>query len=423
MSDAICKSKYIDDLFQFIEENISADFDTELLSNVGYVSRRKLYHDFYSISGHTVKEYVYKRRLSNALALIKMSDMTLTDIAFHCGYSSYLTLWRAVKQALGLTPSQYKNGNTYYFFPSFNGKPLQSVTISNETIPQSKCILLYHSRLAGIENIAVNTFLQAHPNYSGRIFGRNGKQKGSKFCYELYLSSADINYDILISHGFETANEMPCFPATIATSIVQNDASKISAAWDYLYYEWLQNSMFESTSEPYFEEYIVKNNNIAKLKLHLPIRERSEDTKITLVDNPALCFITAKATGHNAEEIASQIVMDCITVHYPFILNSPCEIFLSKDKNACVCGVKTDKNSPYFKYENVGRYETTEKHYLLLESSVMGDYDRYADMLYSFARNNGMHVNRSEIFAVYSTNDNSHNPEIKMYCPVKLCTK
>jgi len=211
------------------------------LSSVGYVSRRKLCYDFYSISGHTVKEYVYKRRLSNALSLIKMSNLTLTDIAFHCGYSSYLTLWRAVKQALGLTPSQYKKGNTYYFFPPFNGKPLRSVTISNETIPQSKCILFYHSRLAYIENVAVNTFLQTHPYYSGRIFGRNGKQKGNKFCYELYLSSADINYDILISYGFETASEMPCFFATVAASIVQNDTPKISAAWDYLYYEWLQN--------------------------------------------------------------------------------------------------------------------------------------------------------------------------------------
>ena len=82
MSEALNTKEHMHSLFRYIESNISADLDTELLSSVGYVSRDKLYHDFYSISGHSVKEYIRKRRLSNALALIKASDMGLTDIAF-----------------------------------------------------------------------------------------------------------------------------------------------------------------------------------------------------------------------------------------------------------------------------------------------------------------------------------------------------
>ena len=88
MNEAIFKNEYMHNLFRYIENNISADLDTALLSSVGFVSRDKLYHDFYNISGHSVKEYVRKRRLSNALALIKTSDMGLTNIAFGCGYSS-----------------------------------------------------------------------------------------------------------------------------------------------------------------------------------------------------------------------------------------------------------------------------------------------------------------------------------------------
>jgi AraC-type DNA-binding domain-containing proteins len=158
---------------------IPDDLDTELLTNVGYVSCAQLYRDFYSLTGHSVKEYVCKRRLSNALALIKTSDRGLTDVALQCGYSSHQALCRAVKQTLGMTPSEYKTGDTYYFFPPWNGEPLQSVIVSGETILRALRVLFYHSSFTNIENIAVDTFLQVFPNYRGRIFGRNGEQAGT----------------------------------------------------------------------------------------------------------------------------------------------------------------------------------------------------------------------------------------------------
>jgi len=76
---------YLSDLFRFIENNISDNLDTEILSRTGYVSSPKLYRDFYNLTGHSVKEYIRKRRLSNALALIKTSEMELTDMLFNVG--------------------------------------------------------------------------------------------------------------------------------------------------------------------------------------------------------------------------------------------------------------------------------------------------------------------------------------------------
>ena len=63
MSKAIRHSDYLHSLFQYIERHLSADLGTELLSNVGYASHAKLYRDFYNLTGHSVKEYVRKRRL------------------------------------------------------------------------------------------------------------------------------------------------------------------------------------------------------------------------------------------------------------------------------------------------------------------------------------------------------------------------
>lgn len=159
MIKEIYKNDYMNSLFGYIENNLPSYLDAELLSKVGHVSYAQLYRDFYNLTGHSVKEYVRKRRLSNALALIKASEYGLSDIAYQFGYSSHQALCRAVRQTLGLTPSEYKNGDTYYFFPPYSGEPLQSVLVSTETIPRTLSIMFYHSSLINIENKAVQTLL------------------------------------------------------------------------------------------------------------------------------------------------------------------------------------------------------------------------------------------------------------------------
>jgi len=422
MNEAIKKNEYMSSLFRYIENNMPFDLDTKLLSGFGYVSHAKLYRDFYSISGHSVKEYVRKRRLSNALALIKSSDFSVTDIALQCGYSSHQALCRAVRETLGLTPSEYKSGDVHYFFPPFSGEPLQSVTVANETIPRMLCVLFYHSRLLNIENMAVSTFLSVIPDYGGRIFGRNGKQNGGKFCYELYLTDTGRDYGELKSYGFERTHEISCSISMFATSTVPNDERKINAAWDYLYSEWLQNSMFEYTDKPYYEEYILKNNKPVKLKLYLPIKRRTDETKITLTSNPGLSFIVSRANGYNAERTASKTVIDYLNANHPYIVKTSKEFYVKKSANSYVCGVRvvnTDMRFENGDAENVELIAMCQNKYLVLESGVMGDYDRYAELLLSFALDNNIAADINGIFAVYDARKSFDNLKIKMYCPIK----
>lgn len=423
MSEMLYKSEYMNRLIWYIEKNLPGDLDTWLLSNVSYTSHTQLYRDFYSLTGHSVKEYIRKRRLSNALTLIKTSDFPLPDIAYQCGYSSQQAMCRAVKQTLGLTPLEYKNGDVYYFFPPFDGEPIHSVTVSAKIIPQTLCVMFYHTSMKDIENMAVETFLGAVPEYSGRIFGRNGKQDGNRFCYELYLSDIGKDYGKLRECGFKVSREHPRYSATFATSAVQNNERKINTAWDYLYSVWLQNSMFEYTNEPYFEEYIVKNSKAVKLRLYLPIKKRDEETKIMLVSNPGLCFIAAGAKGYDAEKTASATVIDYLTAHCASILKTSKQFYVHRSISFCVCGVEVNTELQIAEDENVVNIVTDDSDYLVLESSVMGDYNRYADLILSFARDNGMKANREEIFAVYDAKESFENPKIKMYCRVKVGTK
>ena len=270
--------------------------------------------------------------------------------------------------------------------------------------------------------MAVDTLLQAFPNYNGRIFGRNGEQLGNKLCYELYLTDRGIDYNKLNLYGFEIADETPCLTATFATSNIKNDQRKINAAWDYLYSEWLQNSMFEYTDQPYYEEYILKNGKPAKLKLYLPIRKRNEDTRISLINNPGLRFIVSRAGGHNAEKIASQTVIDYLTTHHPYVVRTSKEFYLHKDTNSCICGVRIKSELRIADEDGIKIIAADNDNYLMLESSVTGEYDRYAGMLSTFAQDNGMAADKQGVFVVYDARESFDNPRIKMYCPVKIET-
>lgn len=420
MNEAVHKNEYIHSLFRYIENNMASDLGNELLKSVGHVSCAQLYRDFYSLTGHSVSEYIRKRRLSNALALIKTSGIGLTEIALQCGYSSHQALCRAVRQALKCTPSEYRSGDKYYFFPPYGGEPIQSVTVSGEAIPGATRVLFYQSSLRNIENAAVGALLRALPGYGGRIFGRNGEQAGGRLCYELYLTDIKNDLSRLEALGFEVAGEVPCRSATFATSTVKNDERMISAAWDYLYSGWLHDSMFEYTDQPYYEEYILRGGRPTKLKLYLPIRRRHEDTKITLVPDPDLRFIAASAAGYGAERRASRAVIDYLAAHHPYIVRTSKEFYLRKEMDSYTCGVRTMSGISPAGEDGIRAVATTAGRYLVLESSVTGEYDRYAAMLLTFARDNGMLADPRGIFAVYDARESFDNPRIKMYCPVKL---
>jgi len=102
----------LEPLLAALEQNIADDLNVERLAETGRLSRSQLYRDFYSLTGHTMSEYIRRRRLSNALALIKTSQLSLTDIACQCGFSSQQALHRAVRQTVGMTPLAYRNNET-----------------------------------------------------------------------------------------------------------------------------------------------------------------------------------------------------------------------------------------------------------------------------------------------------------------------
>ena len=412
---------------RYIENNIGTAVDADALARLVYRSRMQLYRDFYSVTGHTVKGYISKRRLSVALAHIKASVLPLADVAYLSGYSSQQSLCRAVKQELGMTPLEYRGSNTYFDFPPYEGYPLYSVTVSEESVPGTLCLRFYHPSLRGLEDRATDRLIRAIPQYKGRVFGRNGEQRGHRFCYELYLTDQEVDCESLERYGFEIADACAPQRGLFATLTVANEEEKNGDAWDYLYKTWLGSSMFEHTDAPYFEEYLYQNVGTAcrpaKLRLYLPIRKRGENMQITLLETSDLHFLTARATGMNAERDASRRVINYVSTHHPYSAHMMREFFVKKQSDTdYICGVRI--GAPLAKKaiadEQIEEYATGGAAYLMLESSVMGDYEQMASILLRFARDNHFEPDAASVFAIYDAAKSYDNPKIRMYCGVKM---
>ena len=91
---------------------LDPDIDlSALLSESGY-SEDHIRMRFRQITGKTPTDYLTELRISHAHFLIDVykDTLTLSEIAYRCGYLDYVYFSKRFKQVTGLSPREYKNG-------------------------------------------------------------------------------------------------------------------------------------------------------------------------------------------------------------------------------------------------------------------------------------------------------------------------
>lgn len=210
----LAQLEYVEKLAEYIEQHLGEPLSAKMLADEGFASKGKLYRDFLNATGHTVWEYIRKRRLSNALALLKSSGFSYAEIAYECGYSSQQAMCRSIKDALGISPGQYREAEDYYFFPAYLGGAVFDIHVRQFALPKLFGFKFYQRSSAGIENNALALLFEKVPDFSGRLFGRNGQQRGVFFCYELYVAEYAVCQKLLES----CCGKMPPFPNKMAVT-------------------------------------------------------------------------------------------------------------------------------------------------------------------------------------------------------------
>lgn len=97
----------IDKALKYIKENLTEDLSLQTVANHVMLSPIHFHNCFKSAVGKTLHEYVEEQRIKTAVNLLLTTDLTLTQIAFQCGFSSQSYFSYVFKRKMKTTPRKY----------------------------------------------------------------------------------------------------------------------------------------------------------------------------------------------------------------------------------------------------------------------------------------------------------------------------
>lgn len=97
----------IEKAINYINEHLSEELTLEKVSEAVALSPIHFHNTFRTSVGKTLRDYIEDRRIKKAVNLIMMTDLSLTDIALECGFSSQSYFSYVFKRKMKTTPRKY----------------------------------------------------------------------------------------------------------------------------------------------------------------------------------------------------------------------------------------------------------------------------------------------------------------------------
>lgn len=107
-------NKAINKSIDFINEHYTESVDLKKIAEISGISEFHFYRIFKAYIGESIGTYITRLRLENAAQKLQITNLTLTEIADKTGYQSQFSLSKAFKKHFGVTPSAFKNIQTYF---------------------------------------------------------------------------------------------------------------------------------------------------------------------------------------------------------------------------------------------------------------------------------------------------------------------
>jgi len=92
----------------YIENHYAEDISIDVLAEISYYSPRHFTRIFKETYNTAPLNYILSLRINHACSLLKESPLSISDIAFQCGFSDNNYFSRIFKKRTGLTPKQFR---------------------------------------------------------------------------------------------------------------------------------------------------------------------------------------------------------------------------------------------------------------------------------------------------------------------------
>lgn len=306
--------KYLKSGTDYIEQNLFLDISLEECAKAAGYSLYHYCRVFNSTMGITVKEYIRKRRVSEAAKMINETSFSLKEIAYRCGFNSQENFIRVFKSVFGITPNDYKKTRYSLLLLKPNYLPVKVLHEPDYSLfEEPKIMTLRSFAVAGKRNpttfeneqhlhdvpVFWNQFYAQHlyeqlgysqeqtrVDYGVSIFEEfnidlyddKNKRKGLDFDY---LTGVKVSNSPKISEDMEVIS-IPTGLYAVFHHRPANDYNLIQNlidTWRYIDYCWLPNSDYEHSGSYEFNEYYPQRNRLSKT-IYIPLKLKAKN-KVT----------------------------------------------------------------------------------------------------------------------------------------------
>lgn len=288
----------INNVIDYIENNISSKFSLDELSSVANFSKFHFHRIFAAIIGETLNSYILRIRLEKAATLlIHNPNAPVTDIWLDCGFSSSSVFARAFKEKFGSSASEWRKTKLqeYSNIGQLNSnesevsaelsKYFGDVLLSNngETKMNETREIIEPTK---VEVKSIEEFTVAYIRYIGpykgnselftnlftRLFNWAGPRNLIQFPETKVISIYHDNPDITDEDKLRTSvclsvpeetevggevGKMKVAGTNYAiVSFELGDPKDYQKAWNYIFSEWLPTSGYQPDNYPSFELYL-----------------------------------------------------------------------------------------------------------------------------------------------------------------------
>lgn len=286
----------INKVIDYINENIDRSILLEELATVASFSPFHFHRIFLAVTGETVNNFTNRVRLENAARLLKFSKKSVSRIAIECGFSSSSTLSRSFSQYFGISPSSYRNSKEIKnskirkeLFPvneyhcSMSEEELQAnfpVEIRELPLRRIAYIRVLDSFKEGVVLTAFGEIIEWAEKMnlfdSQTFFGMSIDDPlvtpKEKYRYEVCVTIPE-SLKMVSGGNIETMLLPKCKYAVVSVS---GDFNKVATATNYMFNNWLINSLYEPEHQFGLEVFRDKKNicnwDHLDLELCIPIK-------------------------------------------------------------------------------------------------------------------------------------------------------
>lgn len=270
----------------YIESHLYEDIDLSSISKEAGYSLYHFHRIFKSTTGDSLKDYIRKRRITEAAKELVYTDKPIVDIGIKYGYESREAFSRAFEKVYGRNPSEVRNSKSLYLIRepmNFDYMMFRYKLAKEGLTPLFRKLSERYVVGKKAEMKADGSNLQDIPLLWSKWYCEKEGEKitDRKYADECMgiciLSDGDV-FDYMIGHEVTSVNHIPegmdiyrLEPSIYAVfRILGPITESVQKTWDHIYSVWLVESEYEHAGTHDIEYYYYNQGDLTA-DLYVPV--------------------------------------------------------------------------------------------------------------------------------------------------------